>query len=63
MKKFHVYAEGSYTFTKVIEAETEEEAQEKFSMESAEVCWQCGNDGIEIHDFSDNYTVEEVEEE
>jgi len=63
MPVFEIYATGSYTYTKRIKAATQEEAEEIFSQEDPEICYQCGSEGLSLDAISSELNVEEVEDE
>ncbi|HCE4911637.1 TPA: hypothetical protein ACX3EH_003840 [Vibrio parahaemolyticus] len=63
MPMFEIYATGSYTYTKRIQAETREEAEEIFSANEPEICYQCGNEGLDLDAPSTEPVIEEIEDD
>lgn len=61
MPIFEVYATGSYTYTKKVEAATKEEAEEIFFSDNPSICYQCGSEGIELEEMSSDATVTEID--
>lgn len=60
MPVFEIYATGTYTYTRKITAETQEEAETEFNSNPPEICYQCGSEGIELDEPSAELTVEEI---
>lgn len=63
MPMFEIYATGSYTYTKRIEAETQEEAEIIFYSDEPEICHQCKNEGLELDALSTKPVIEEIEDD
>ncbi|MCZ6297528.1 hypothetical protein [Vibrio parahaemolyticus] len=63
MPMFEIYATGSYKYTKLIFAETREEAEEIFSADPPGICYRCGYEGIELDELKPNAVIKEIEDD